>query len=178
MRVLDNLDPLAHPAGTPSHLDRQAELVQGDLRDRPTVDGALDGVDRVFHLGGVVGNGESMVNVRRAVDHNAGGTATLLEAVIDRRDSIRRLVAASSMVVYGEGSYSCPEHGLIHPSLRPPEQMRRRQWELRCPACGQVASPCPPRKTRRFALQASTASPSATRRSWCWCWDARTGSRP
>jgi len=143
VRVLDNLDPLAHPGGVPSHLHAEAELLQGDLRDRSTVERALGGVDRVFHLGGVVGNGESMVNVRRAVDHNAGGTATLLEAVIERRQSVRRLVAASSMVVYGEGSYSCPEHGLIHPPPRPPEQMQSREWEPRCLHCGEPASPVP-----------------------------------
>ncbi len=143
VRVLDNLDALAHPGGVPSHLNREAELVEGDVRDRDTVDRALEGVDRVFHLGGVVGNGESMVNMRRAVDHNAVGTATLLEAVIERRDRVRRLVAASSMVVYGEGSYRCLEHGLIHPPPRPPEQMRVRHWELRCPACAGPATPEP-----------------------------------
>jgi dTDP-L-rhamnose 4-epimerase len=143
VRVLDNLDPLAHAAGAPAHLAPEAELVEGDLRDLPTVDRALDGVEHVFHLGGVVGNGESMVNVRRAVDHNSGGTATLLEAVIERRDRIRRLVAASSMVVYGEGSYRCPEHGLVHPPLRAAAQLRRREWELRCPACGAVVEPVP-----------------------------------
>jgi dTDP-L-rhamnose 4-epimerase len=141
VRVLDNLDPLAHPSGRPEHLHREAELVAGDLRDVRTVERALEGVDRVYHLGGVVGNGESMVNVRRAVDHNAGGTATLLEAVVARRDRIRRMVAASSMVVYGEGSYRCPEHGPVHPPLRPPEQLRRREWEPRCPSCGAAATP-------------------------------------
>jgi dTDP-L-rhamnose 4-epimerase len=143
VRVLDNLDPLAHPGGRPSHLDPEAELVEGDLRDARVVGRSLDGVDRVLHLGGVVGNGESMVNVRRAVDHNAGGTATLLEAVVARRDRIRRMVAASSMVVYGEGSYRCPEHGTVHPSLRPSEQMRRRDWEPLCPACGGPMEPVP-----------------------------------
>jgi dTDP-L-rhamnose 4-epimerase len=143
VRVLDNLDPLAHANGSPEHLDRSAELVIGDLRDRVTVERALHGVDRVFHLGGVVGNGESMVNVRRAVDHNAGGTATLLEAVIARRDRIRRLVAASSMVVYGEGSYRCEEHGTVHPELRTPEQLMAHDWEARCPACGASTAPVP-----------------------------------
>ena len=34
VRVLDNLDPLAHPYGEPPpHLARDAELVIGDLRD-------------------------------------------------------------------------------------------------------------------------------------------------
>jgi dTDP-L-rhamnose 4-epimerase len=141
VRVLDNLDPLAHSQGGPRHLDPEAELVVGDLRDRRSVDRALRGVDRVFHLGGVVGNGESMINVRRAVDHNAGGTATLLEAVVGRRDSIRRVVAASSMVVYGEGSYRCAEHGIVHPALRTPAQLRAKDWEARCPACGARTTP-------------------------------------
>jgi dTDP-L-rhamnose 4-epimerase len=141
VRVLDNLDELAHPSGRPSHLSADAELIVGDLRDRETVDRALVGVDRVFHLGGVVGNGESMINARRAVDHNAGGTATLLEAALARRDRIRRMVAASSMVVYGEGSYRCPAHGIVHPPLRPPERLRRREWESRCPDCGAGALP-------------------------------------
>jgi dTDP-L-rhamnose 4-epimerase len=146
VRVLDNLDPLAHPSGRPEHLDGEAELVVGDLRDGATVERALEGVERVFHLGGVVGNGESMVNVRRAVDHNAGGTATLLEAVVKRRDRIRRLVAASSMVVYGEGSYRCEAHGVVHPALRSPERLRRREWEPSCPACGRPAAPVPTRE--------------------------------
>jgi dTDP-L-rhamnose 4-epimerase len=146
VRVLDNLDPLAHPNGRPSHLAADAELIVGDLRDGATVERALVGVDGVYHLGGVVGNGESMINARRAVDHNAGGTATLLEAVLARRDRIRRLVAASSMVVYGEGSYRCAEHGVVHPPLRPPERLRRREWEARCPACGEAARPAPTRE--------------------------------
>jgi dTDP-L-rhamnose 4-epimerase len=143
VRVLDNLDPLAHPDGRPSHLSRDAELVVGDLRDKPAVERALEGVERVFHLGGVVGNGESMINARRAVDHNAGGTATLLEAVLGRRDRIHRLVAASSMVVYGEGSYRCPQHGVVHPPLRAPDRLRAREWEPRCPRCGEGVRPVP-----------------------------------
>jgi dTDP-L-rhamnose 4-epimerase len=146
VRVLDNLDPLAHGDGRPPHLSSEAELFVGDLRDPAAVARALEGVDRVFHLGGVVGNGESMVNVRRAVDHNAGGTATLMEALIERRDRIRRIVAASSMVVYGEGSYRCPDHGVFHPPRRPLAQLRRRDWDPRCPSCGLVAEPVPTRE--------------------------------
>jgi dTDP-L-rhamnose 4-epimerase len=47
------------------------------------------------------------------------------------------------MVVYGEGSYRCPAHGLLHPPLRPAAQLRRRAWEPRCPDCGAVAEPVP-----------------------------------
>jgi len=82
-----------------------------------------------------------MVNVRRAVDVNAGGTASLLEALIARRDQVRRIVTASSMAVYGEGAYRCPEHGTVFPPVRPAEQLRRREWEPQCPACGRELQP-------------------------------------
>ncbi|MBA3840800.1 MAG: SDR family NAD(P)-dependent oxidoreductase, partial [Thermoleophilaceae bacterium] len=127
VRVLDSLDPLAHPARiAPEHLDREAELVVGDLRDADAVERALEDVEAVYHLGGSVGNGESMMNVRRTVDANAVGTATLLEAILARRDRVRRLVAASSMVVYGEGAYRCPEHAETVPAPRTVEQLHRR----------------------------------------------------
>lgn len=142
VRVLDSLDPLAHPDGSPPpHLDPEAELIVGDLRDREAVDRALDGVDRVYHLGGTVGNGESMVNVRAAVEANAGGTANLLEALIERRDQVRRLVLASSMVVYGEGEHRCPEHGRVVPSQRSVERLRERRWEPACPHCARELTP-------------------------------------
>lgn len=142
VRVLDNLDPLAHPGGgPPGHLAPDAELRVGDLRDPEAVAHALDGVDAVFHLGGVVGNGESLVNVRRAVDANCGGTATLMEAILARRDRVRRVVVASSVVVYGDGVARCAEHGELHTPSRPVEQLRTRSWEPRCPDCGRALQP-------------------------------------
>ena len=50
------------------------------------------------------------------------------------------------MVVYGEGSYRCCEHGLVHPSLRPPERLHRREWEPRCPDCAEPMDPVPTRE--------------------------------
>jgi len=142
VRVLDNLDPLAHADGRrPAHLSPEAELVVGDLRDPEAVAAALGDVERVYHLGGVVGNGESMVNVRRAVDVNSVGTATLLEALLERRDRVRRLVVASSMVVYGEGAYACEEHGEVSPPLRDVAALRRREWEPACPRCARPLTP-------------------------------------
>jgi dTDP-L-rhamnose 4-epimerase len=137
VRVIDNLDPLAHPAdGAPSHLGSEAELIVADLAERDAVERALHGVEVVFHLGGVVGNGESLFNVRRAVEANSVGTATLLEATLARREHVRRVVLASSMVVYGEGAYRCAEHGNVPAPGRSASQLRMRRWEPLCPECG------------------------------------------
>jgi dTDP-L-rhamnose 4-epimerase len=140
VRVLDNLLPQAHPTGTARFLAREAELQVGDLRDRVAIDRALEGVTSVFHLGGLVGNGQSMVNLREYVDANGVGTATLLEAMVARRAQFARLVVSSSMVVYGDGAYACPAHGAVQ-AKRPEERLAARAWEPICPRCGAEVAP-------------------------------------
>jgi dTDP-L-rhamnose 4-epimerase len=143
VRVLDSLDPQAHEGGVAAHLSRDAELITGDIRDSATTGRALDGVELVFHQAGMVGNGQSMYEIRRYVDVNGCGTAVLLEESVKRRDTVRRIVAASSMVVYGEGAYRCTEHGLVAPGLRRREDLERGQWEPRCPRCGEAVDAVP-----------------------------------
>src|SRR5262245_24544985 len=141
VRVLDNLLDQAHPTGTARFLAPDAELIIGDLGDRAAVDRALDGITIVYHQGGMVGNGQSMYDVRRYVEVNAVGTATLLEAMLARRDQFRRLVVASSMVVYGDGAYQCPKDGTVARVHRPVERLRAGQWEPLCGICGQEVQP-------------------------------------
>jgi dTDP-L-rhamnose 4-epimerase len=141
VRVLDSLIEQAHPTGQPRFLSTEAELARFDLRDREAVDRVLRDVDVVYHQGGMVGNGQSMVEVRRYVDVNSVGTATLLEAMAARRDQFRKLVVASSMVVYGDGAYACHGHGVLPFASRPDDRLRRRHWEPICPRCGAEVSP-------------------------------------
>lgn len=149
VRVLDNLLPQAHPSGRPRFVAADAELVVGDIRDRDAVDRALEEVDTVFHLGGIVGNGQSMHDIRRYMDINVVGTAVLIEALVARRDRIRRFVVASSMVVYGDGAYACPEHGETSGSPdRPAERLARKQFEPICPQCGAEVAPIPTHEGR------------------------------
>ncbi len=53
------------------------------------------------------------------------GTAVLLQALW-RAGFAGRLVVASSMVVYGEGAYTCPTHGPVRPGVRVRRRPRRR----------------------------------------------------
>ncbi len=58
------------------------------------------------------------------------------------RAGVGRLVLASSMVVYGEGAYSCAEHGLA--AAPPPRQaadLDAGRFEPRCERCGEPLSP-------------------------------------
>ena len=71
-----------------------------------------------------------MYEIERYVRANDLGTAVLLEAILERRPQIKKLVVASSMSIYGEGAYTCRSCGLVAPQLRPVEQLLERQWEV------------------------------------------------
>ncbi|MBI2894880.1 MAG: NAD-dependent epimerase/dehydratase family protein [Deltaproteobacteria bacterium] len=141
VRVLDDLVPEAHPERKARFVPPGADLVVGDLRDPAAVNRALEGVEVVHHLGGIVGNGKSMLEVRRTVDVNVVGTATLLEGIVARRDRIRRLVVASSMAAYGDGAYRCAEHGAVARVRRTDERLASGLWEPLCPRCEREVEP-------------------------------------
>jgi dTDP-L-rhamnose 4-epimerase len=131
VRVLDNLEPQVHGkgAGRPLHLHPAAELLRGDVRDRAAVARALDGVDVVFHQAAAVGVGQSMYEIERYVSVNSLGAAVLLEAVVERRAQIRRMIVASSMSIYGEGAYETAGGARIHPGLRSEADLAARCFE-------------------------------------------------
>jgi dTDP-L-rhamnose 4-epimerase len=134
VRVIDNLDTQVHPSGlSPNYLNPQAEFIQQDVRDLAGLRSALEGAEAVFYLAGAVGVGDSMYRIRHYTDVNVLGGANLLDILANHKHSVRKIVLASSVTVYGEGKYSCPRHGIVFPSVRSPEQVARGQWELLCP---------------------------------------------
>jgi dTDP-L-rhamnose 4-epimerase len=152
VRVLDNLDPQVHGnVDQARHLSREAEFVRGDVRDLDVVTRVLEGVRVVYHLAAAVGVGQSMYQIRHYVDVNSLGGATLLQALCDRRHPLEKLVVASSMSIYGEGAYRCAACGPVAPALRPREQVRDGNWELRCPACRATVAPVPTAEAKPLA---------------------------
>lgn len=131
VRALDNLSPQVHGAGArrPVYLDREVELMVGDVRDPATVRSALKDVDAVYHFAAMVGVGQSMYQIAKYTEVNGLGTAVLLEALVER--PVERLVVASSMSLYGEGLYRSRNGTIVTAAERSLEQLRRSRWELR-----------------------------------------------
>jgi dTDP-L-rhamnose 4-epimerase len=138
--VLDSLEEQVHGGVAPS-LPASVELVVGEVGDRAAADRALAGVDRVVHLAAAVGVGQSMYEIARYTERNTMQTAIFLEQLVAQRPLPARLVVASSMSIYGEGEYECPEHGRVAPPPRAEDQLLARQWELVCPSCGAELAP-------------------------------------
>jgi dTDP-L-rhamnose 4-epimerase len=141
VRVLDHLVAQVHPDGQPRHLHPDAEFFYGDVCDPEIVDRAMEEIDAVYHEAAEVGVGQSMYEMQKYVRANSLGTSVLLEAIVRRRDRIRKLVVASSMSIYGEGAYRCVACGPVHPEIRSARQLLRRHWEVECPNCGVPLAP-------------------------------------
>ena len=144
VRVLDNLEPQVHadePRGSdgwPLYANRNAELIYGDVRDLDLVQKCLKGVTRVIHLAGLVGVGQSMIQLIRYTSSNDLGVATLLEAISTAKN-VERIVVASSISIYGESLYKNSKGQLIAPPMRSSDQLMARRWEIE--HNGEILSP-------------------------------------
>jgi dTDP-L-rhamnose 4-epimerase len=138
VRVLDSL--AAHD-GLPGYLPAEVDLRAEDVTDADAVRRAIAGVDAVCHQAAMVGLGVDIGDIADYVHSNDLGTAVLLrELAAARFDG--RLVLASSMVVYGEGSYVCPGCGSTPPAPpRAAADLERGRFDPLCPQCDTALAP-------------------------------------
>jgi dTDP-L-rhamnose 4-epimerase len=112
-----------------------ADVQRVDVRDAAALAPLLSGVDVVCHQAAVVGAGVDAADAPSYGSHNDFGTAVLLAEMF--AVGCRRLVLASSMVVYGQGGYECAEHGVVDPLPRTRADLDAGVFEHRCAACGE-----------------------------------------
>ncbi|MFI0897934.1 NAD-dependent epimerase/dehydratase family protein [Streptomyces sp. NPDC020983] len=130
--VLDALLPAVHPRRP--EIPAGAAFRHGDVRDADQVRAALRGVDAVCHQAAMVGLGSGVHDAPAYVSCNDLGTAVLLAGMAEA--GVRRLLLAGSMVVYGEGRYTCPEHGPVRAAPRRAADLDAGRFEPPCPRCG------------------------------------------
>ena len=106
-----------------------------DVRDAEALATLLDGVDLVCHQAAMVGAGVDAADAPAYGAHNDFATTVLLAQMFAA--GVRRLVLASSMVVYGQGRYHCPEHGPVDPLPRRRADLDAGIFEHRCPRGGE-----------------------------------------
>jgi len=142
VRVVDSLRPDVHRDGGAAARQELAglgvELVVADVREQrcaPT----LMGADAVVHLAAKVGLGVDLGDMDDFVSSNVLGTSRLLQGL--GAGDVGRLVQASSMVVYGEGRYTCAVHGVVPPGPRSIAALAAGEFEPPCPVCGGALTP-------------------------------------
>lgn len=110
-----------------------------DIRDATAVARHLKDVDAVCHQAAMVGLGVDVFDLPGYASVNVLGTSVLLAEMA--RAGVGRLVLASSMVVYGEGTYTCEVHGLVRPGPRLPADLEAGLFEPGCPLCRRPLEP-------------------------------------
>jgi dTDP-L-rhamnose 4-epimerase len=137
--ILDSLEPSVHPH--PPTIAGGVELIRADVRDTAAVEAALRGVDVVVHLAAKVGLGVRLADMADYASTNDVGTASVLTAAAAAAADVCSVVLASSMVVYGDGRYRCPEHGEVAPGPRTAQRLSAGDFEPPCPVCGARLTP-------------------------------------
>lgn len=138
--VLDSLSEQIHgKVPEKSYLYRKIKgkchFIKGDINDYPLVYQAVADADCIIHLAAETGTGQSMYQINDYNSVNIMGTSNLFQAVSDSRKKIQKILLASSRSVYGEGAYTCPEHGTVFPESRKKDAMLHGDFQMYCPHC-------------------------------------------
>ena len=119
----------------PSYLNPKAEFVLGSVTDYEVFKDLVTESDVIFHLAAMVGVGQSMYQIEKYTNHNILGIGNFMDILVNSEHDIQKVIIASSNTVYGEGKYKCDNCGTVYPPLRSENQLKRKQWHLRCPNC-------------------------------------------
>jgi len=133
--VFDNLEPQVHPLGdVPSYA--KGKVVLGDIRDSEVVKNLLlrEKPEVVFHQAACVSVSQGQKDIKKYVDVNIGGTANLLDVLVNKYHDLKKFILAGSMSSYGEGKSWCP---------RCQKHVRRVRPDLRFAHLNGICGACP-----------------------------------
>jgi UDP-glucose 4-epimerase len=127
VRVLDNFfsgkrENLADVAG-------DIELIEGDVRDEPTLARALAGVEVCFHQAAIPSVPRSLVDPIASHEANATGTLKLLREA--KQAGVRRVVYAASSSAYGD-TPTLPKVETMRPAPLSPYAVSKLTGEQYC----------------------------------------------
>ena len=140
--VLDNLSKQIHgedPSKSYTYclIKDKVKFIKGSVEDRRAWDEALTkDISLVIHLAAETGTGQSMYEIEKYVNTNIKGTAILLDKIVNEKLNIKKIIVASSRAIYGEGKFSCRDHGIVYPESRKNEDMKNGDFSVKCPMCG------------------------------------------
>jgi dTDP-L-rhamnose 4-epimerase len=119
----------------PSYLNKNVEFIRGSVTDYKKLKEVIKEKEIIYHLAAMVGVGQSMYEIKNYVDNNILGTANLLDILINSEHNVKKLIIASSNTIYGEGKSKCDKCGIVFPKIRTLEQLKKKDWENKCPIC-------------------------------------------
>ncbi len=145
VRILDNLQKPVHMKGKPDYLPDNVEFIEGDVRDKATLQNAMEGIDAIYHLAAYQ---DYLPDFSTYFHVNSVSTALIYEIIVEKNLPMKKVIVASSQAVLGEGLYSCDEHGELIPDIRLEDQLSKSDWEHHCPHCDKYMKSLPTPESR------------------------------
>lgn len=167
--ALDLMLAQAHGSGEPP-----PGVQRADVRDPAALAPLLAGIDAVCHQAAMVGAGAQVADLPVYASHNDLGTAVLLAAMHEA--GVDRLVLASSMVVYGEGRYTCPVHGDQVPPPRSVTALEAGDVDNHCPVCGAALEWALVEESARLDPRSSYAASKVAQEHYVSAWVRQAGA--
>jgi dTDP-L-rhamnose 4-epimerase len=147
--IFDNLEPQIHNGNLPEYLNKKAKFVRGDVRNYDALKQRVVESDVILNFAARVGVGQSMYEIKDYISTNELGTANIMHAIANEKHNVKKIVVASSMSIYGEGSYYCQKcKKEVFDVERTAEQLKKQNWEMFCQACGSELTPIPTKETK------------------------------
>ena len=128
VKILDNLQKPVHLKGMPQYINPKAEFIFGDVRDKRTLEYAMENVDYIFHLAAYQ---DYLPDFSTFFHVNAVSTALIYAIAVEKKLSIKKIIVASSQFVQGEGLYKNKKGVLISPDPRSVAKLEGGDWEWR-----------------------------------------------
>lgn len=133
--VLDTLSPQIHGEQPEqsvlfSSIKNKVKFIKGSVTDNLKLQEAIQGVDVIVHYAAETGTGQSMYEIQRYVDVNIGGTARLLDILVNQKHQVKKVVIASSRSIYGEGKYRSAKYGIVYPGHRNDNDLQQGKFEV------------------------------------------------
>lgn len=133
--ILDNLSEQIHGSNPENSSLYQSVLgkvifIKGDITNRQDIEKAIESQDAIIHLAAETGTGQSMYSLEKYNRVNVSGTALLLDVLVNQKNSVKKVILASSRAVYGEGKYINSVSEISYPESRSVSLMRDGNFDM------------------------------------------------
>ena len=137
--ILDNLSEQIHGKEAESVLYKSVKsisnFIKGDVRNKADWEKAINNQDAIIHLAAETGTGQSMYEKEKYTEVNIEGTKNLIDILKQTNHQIQKVIVASSRAIYGEGKYSCNQHGVSFPDERKETDLMAGRFNPICRQC-------------------------------------------
>lgn len=133
--ILDSLSEQIHGKNPENsevlkNLFSKTNFIEGNITDRESVEKAVENQDAIIHLAAETGTGQSMYEIEKYNHVNVYGTALLMDVLVNKKNSVKKFILASSRAVYGEGKYKNINSEIVFPDQRNAGLMQQGIFEM------------------------------------------------